>query len=191
MSDEESGFCRENIVLVGFMGSGKSSIGRLLARRLGFQFLDTDQLVIDRAGMEISDIFARYGEPAFREMETSVLLSVSHLRRCVIATGGGAVLSEQNRMIMRQIGFVVGLTASEEVIFDRVSRNNKRPLLQTADPLETMRKLLASRAEAYAAAAQFTLDTTELTHLDALEVIAAEARQAFGWNGNKPREVNC
>jgi shikimate kinase len=191
MSDEDSGICRENIVLVGFMGSGKSSIGRLLARRLGFQFLDTDQLVVDRAGMEISEIFATVGEPAFRELETSVLISVSHLRRCVIATGGGAVLREQNRAIMRQIGFVVGLSASEDVIFDRVSRNSKRPLLQTTNPRETMCQLLHSREEAYSQAAQFTLDTTDLTHAQALERIAVEARKAFGWCGSKPQQVNC
>jgi shikimate kinase len=183
--------CRENIVLVGFMGSGKSSIGRQLAKRLGFQFLDTDQLIVNRAGMEIADIFARDGEAAFRDLETSVLASVAHLQRCVVATGGGAVVRERNRELMREIGFVVGLTASEEVIYERVSRNNKRPLLQTADPRGTILKLLESRKEAYQAAAQFTLDTTNLSHAQAVECILTAARNAFGWSLQRESRVGC
>jgi shikimate kinase len=185
MPAKEIAPCRENIVLVGFMGSGKSSIGRLLARRLGFQFLDTDQLIIDRTGSDIGSIFASRGEPAFRDLETSVLTSISHLRRCVVATGGGAVLRVQNRSLMQQIGFVVGLTADEETIFDRVCRNNKRPLLQTANPRETLKELLHARAGAYADAAQFTLDTTAMTHAQAVEEIVAAARRAFGWTTQK------
>jgi shikimate kinase len=181
---------RENIVLVGFMGSGKSSIGRLLARRLGFQFLDTDQLIVDRTGMQISAIFAKYGEAEFRNMETTALASVCHLRRCVLATGGGAPMREKNRMLMREMGFVVGLTASEDVIYERVSRNNKRPLLQTENPRRTMLKLLDSRRDAYVAAAQFTLDTTRLTHAQAVEQIVAEARRAFGWTGQRKATSN-
>jgi shikimate kinase len=77
----------ENLVLIGFMGSGKSSVGRLLAKELGFQFLDTDQIIVDRSGRQISDIFASEGEPAFRILETEVLRSLLHLRRCVISTG--------------------------------------------------------------------------------------------------------
>ncbi|HET6410349.1 MAG TPA: shikimate kinase [Chthoniobacteraceae bacterium] len=183
--------CRENIVLVGFMGSGKSSIGRQLAKRLGFQFLDTDQLIVDRAGMEIAEIFARDGEAAFRDLETSVLASVAHLQRCVVATGGGAVVREQNQELMREIGFVVGLTAAEDVIYERVSRNNKRPLLQTADPRGTILKLLESRKEAYQSAAQFTLDTTNLSHAQAVESILTAARNAFGWSGQRESRVSC
>ena len=181
MPSDPPSACRENIVLVGFMGSGKSSIGRQLAKRLGFQFLDTDQLIVQRTGKEISQIFAEKGEPAFRELETATLISVSHLNRCVIATGGGAVMREANRAIMREIGFVVRLTASEDVIFERVSRNNKRPLLQTRDPRGTLRTLLESRREFYDAAAQFTLDTTHMAHGQAVEAVVAAARDAFGW----------
>lgn len=181
MSADHPSPCRENIVLVGFMGSGKSSIGRQLARRLGFQFLDTDQLIIERTHKEIAQIFQEEGEPAFRDLETATLNSISHLSRCVIATGGGAVLREQNRALMRELGFVVGLTASEDVIFERVSRNHKRPLLHTPNPRETLSQLLASRREVYAAAAQFTLDTTHLSHAQAVEAVIAAARVAFGW----------
>lgn len=107
------------------MGSGKSSIGRLIAGRLGFIFVDTDALVTQRAGLEI-------------------------------ATGGGIVLRERNRELLRELGLVV-LTANEEVIYERVSRNTKRPLLQTENPRETLSRLLAARDPLYAAAAQWTL----------------------------------
>lgn len=182
MSSDAAPHPQENIVLVGFMGSGKSTIGRRLAKRLGFQFLDTDHLVVERSGKEIPRIFAEQGEAAFRELETSVLNSLSHLHRCVIATGGGAVVRETNRAIMRQLGFVVGLTAAEEIIFERVSRNNKRPLLHTEDPRGTLSRLLGDRREAYREAAQFVLDTSHLTHDEAVEVIVSEARKAFSWH---------
>jgi shikimate kinase len=182
MADEVSSVPRENIVLVGFMGSGKSSIGRLLAKRLGFQFLDTDHLIIERAGMPISEIFAQRGEPAFREMETSVLRSIMHLRRCVIATGGGAVIRDENRELLHQLGLVVGLTAAEDVIFDRVRRNSKRPLLQTEDPKGTLCQLLGERRPLYEEAAHWTLDTTSLTHDRAVSEIIGAARRAFSWH---------
>lgn len=172
---------RQNLVLIGFMGSGKSTIGRLVARRMGFQFLDTDQLIVDRVGMAIPDLFALRGETAFRALETSVLESLAHLNRCVIATGGGAVVREQNRATLRQLGFVVGLTASEAVLFERVSRNSKRPLLQGGDPLATVQEMLARRAPFYADAAQWTIDTSTLSHEQAVTAIIAEARRAFAW----------
>ena len=164
------------------MGSGKSSIGRLLAKRLGFQFLDTDHLIIERAGTPISEIFARHGEPAFRDLETSVIRSIMHLRRCVIATGGGAVLREENRALLHQLGFVVGLNAAEDVIFERVRRNTKRPLLQTADPKGTLGKLLGDRRPLYDDAAHWSLDTTKLTHEAAMHEIIRAARRAFSWH---------
>lgn len=117
---------RQNIVLIGFMGSGKSSIGRLIAGRLGFIFVDTDALVTQRAGLEI-------------------------------ATGGGIVLRERNHELLRELDLVVLLTANEEVIYERVSRNTMRPLLQTENPRETLSRLLTARDPLYAAAAQWTL----------------------------------
>jgi shikimate kinase len=174
---------RENLILVGFMGTGKSSIGRQVARRLGFQFLDTDHLIVEREGAAVADIFAKVGEAAFRALETRTLESLEHLTRCVIATGGGIVMREENRAILRRLGFVVGLTASPEVVFQRVSRNNKRPLLQTEEPRETMHRLLADRAEAYQLAAQFTVDTSAITQPEAAALIVTEARKAFSWQG--------
>lgn len=173
---------RENIVLVGFMGSGKSSIGKRVAKQLGFQFIDTDQIIIDRTGMQISDIFSQEGEQAFRELESSALVSIGHLKRCVIATGGGAVLRDKNRALLRNIGFVIELTASEDVIYERVARNTKRPLLQTENPRETLHQLLETRRPLYEDAAQFILDTTHLDHAAAADAIITEARRAFSWH---------
>ncbi len=172
---------RQNIVLIGFMGSGKTSIGRLIAGRLGFQFVDTDALLVQRTGIEIPEIFRLEGEEHFRDLETGVLESLTHLQRCVISTGGGVVLRERNRELLRELGFVVLLTASEEVIFERVSRNSKRPLLQTPNPRETVAGLLAARQPAYAAAAKFTIDNTTLSHAQTADAVIAEARRAFAW----------
>ncbi|EDY18636.1 Shikimate kinase [Chthoniobacter flavus Ellin428] len=172
---------RNNIVFIGFMGSGKTSVGRLVAQRLGFQFVDTDAVVVERAGMQISEIFARHGEPWFRDHETSALSSLSILNRSVISTGGGIVLRPQNRALLQELGFVVWLTASEDVIFERVSRNKKRPLLQTADPRRTVHELLEQRHDLYQGTAQFTVNSTELSHEAAAEAVIAKARKAFSW----------
>jgi shikimate kinase len=171
----------ENVILVGFMGSGKTAIGKLASKLLKFQFLDTDQIIVERSGRQISEIFSIEGEAFFRKLETTVLESLSHLNRCVISTGGGAVLSEGNRSILRALGFVVLLTASEEILYERISRNSKRPLLQTENPRATLSTLLAARRDAYDSAAEFTLDTTHLTHNAAAEALEAAARTAFAW----------
>lgn len=170
-----------NIVLVGFMGSGKTSIGRLVAQRLGFQFIDTDAVIVERLGMQIPKIFEQHGEAWFREQETATLRSLGHLNRAVISTGGGIVVREENHPILRGLGFVVWLTASEDVIFERVSRNKKRPLLQTADPRQTVHELLEARRHLYEAVAQYTLDTTALAHETTATALIAEARRAFSW----------
>lgn len=170
-----------NIVLIGFMGSGKTSIGRLVAQRLGFQFIDTDAVVVERVGLPIAEIFAHHGEAWFREQETSALRSLAILNRAVISTGGGIVLRAGNRALLRELGFVAWLTASEEVLFERVSRNKKRPLLHTDDPRTTVHELLATRRPLYEEAAQITVDSSLLTHEAAANLLIAEARRAFSW----------
>ncbi len=171
-----------NLVLIGFMGSGKSSIGRILATKLGFQLLDTDALVVEAAGMQITEIFAQKGEPSFREYESRALefLRQRQTRNAVVATGGGIVTQPGNVPLLHELGFVVELTASEEVIFERVSRNKARPLLHTPNPRETVANLLAARAPLYAAAADFTVDTSYKTHAQAADAIIAEACKRYG-----------
>jgi shikimate kinase len=172
---------RNNIVFIGFMGSGKTSIGRLVAQRLGFQFVDTDAVIVERVGMPVVEIFAKHGEPWFREQETAVLRSFGIHHRAVISTGGGIVLRPENRELLHELGFVVWLTASEDVIFERVSRNKKRPLLQTANPRATVHELLEQRRPLYEKTAQFTVDSTHLTHDAAADAVIVEARRAFSW----------
>ena len=172
---------RTNIVLIGFMGSGKTSIGRLVAHRLGFQFVDTDALIVERVGLPVADIFAQRGEDWFREQESATLRSLGILSRAVISTGGGIVTREENHALLRDLGFVVWLTASEDVIFERVSRNKKRPLLHTPDPRATVHELLEKRRGFYQACAQFTLDTSSLAHDASANALIAEARRAFLW----------
>ncbi len=171
----------QNIVLIGFMGSGKTSIGRLVAQRLGFQFVDTDAVIVERAGMQVAEIFERHGEAWFREMETTTLRSLGILNRAVISTGGGIVVREENHALLRTLGFAIWLTASEEVIFERVSRNKKRPLLQTPNPRATLHELLEKRGALYATVAQFTIDSSRLSHEAAADMVIAEARRVFSW----------
>jgi shikimate kinase len=169
----------QNVVLIGFMGSGKSSVGRRVAALLDFKFVDADALLVERQGREIAEIFASEGEETFRDLESEVLASLTSQAGCVISTGGGVILREKNRALLQKLGLVVWLTASEDTLFARVSRTNKRPLLQTADPRATVAALFAARRPLYAAAAQFTLDTTTFSHAQAAEAVVAEARRVF------------
>jgi shikimate kinase len=171
----------QNLVLIGLMGSGKSSVGRLAAKALRFQFFDTDQLLVERAGKSIAEIFATEGEAAFRSLETQVIESLGLMTRCVISTGGGAVVAERNRVLLRELGFTVWLTASEEALFERVSRASHRPLLQTDDPRGTLARLMHERAPSYEATARHVVDTTELAQPAVVQQVVSAAREAFAW----------
>jgi shikimate kinase len=146
------------------MGCGKSSVGREIAKRCRFAFVDTDQLIRRRFNKSIPEIFAQFGEEVFREQEYLSLLELEHATNMVLATGGGIVVRPQNRPLLKQLGSIVWLTADEQTIWDRVSRNQLRPLLHTADPRETMRRLIEERRPTYAALADVTVDSTGLTH---------------------------
>lgn len=175
-----SGVRRGPIILIGFMGSGKSSVGQLIAQRIGCPFRDTDRLVIRETGLEISELFAEKGEAFFRDRETAALRSLAGEQNCVIATGGGIVTVAENRTLLGELGFVVFLKADEETIFARVSRNQKRPLLQTDNPRQSLHDLLEKRLPLYEAAAHFTVDTSGRSHREiADEIMAASAD--FSW----------
>jgi len=174
-----------NFVLIGFMGSGKSSIGRILATKLGFPIVDTDAMVVETAGMPITEIFSHGGEEAFRNYESDVLRRLANRLTpgMVIATGGGIVTREENMPLLRQLGFVVLLHAHEDILFERVSRNKLRPLLHTPNPRETFSRLLTVRGPLYEAAADFMVDTGTHTHTQAADAIIDEARKRFPvWN---------
>jgi len=139
------------IVLVGMMGSGKSSVGRRLASRLGLPFVDADTEIETAAGMTIPDIFAQRGETEFRDGERRVISRILTTRSpLVLATGGGAFMNAETRERIARLGISVWLKAEPEVLMRRVRKRSNRPLLQTADPEGTLRRMLAEREPIYA-----------------------------------------
>lgn len=138
-----------NLALIGFMGTGKSSVGRLAAHLLHFTFLDTDKVVEARAGKPIADIFEQDGEPAFREWERRVVEELTQRTRTVIATGGGLTANELNLASLKTHALLVCLWASPETIYERVRAHSHRPLLNDADPQAKIRELLSAREPYY------------------------------------------
>jgi shikimate kinase len=155
---------RRSIVLVGMMGVGKSSVGRRLAARLGIPFADADTEIEKAAGMSIADIFARHGEADFRSGEARVIARLLESGPQVLATGGGAFMNVKTRDAIRAKGVSIWLKAEFEVLLRRISkRRNERPLLQTDDPAETLRTLLAEREPIYAQV-DFTVHSRDVSH---------------------------
>jgi shikimate kinase len=157
----------KNIALIGFMGSGKSTIGRLLAQRLGWHLTDTDYLVEQVAGCSIPQLFEREGEKAFRDRETAILLGVTMGERQVIATGGGAVLREENVAALRGGSLVVYLTARADVLAERVGRRpGQRPMLDHdhdtgESPLTKILRMLAERGPLYQKSCHLVVDSSD------------------------------
>ena len=147
-----------NIVLCGFMGCGKTTVGRMAARRLGIPFVDMDACIEEQAGMTVSEIFAVKGEPAFRRMETEVARQLSGQDNLMIATGGGTVLNPENAALLKQNGVIVLLQVSPETVLWRLRNNSTRPLLQRPDKAEAVRALMAERMPAYKHAAGIILN---------------------------------
>jgi shikimate kinase len=138
-----------NLALIGFMGSGKSCVGRVVADRLRFTFLDTDHVIEARAGKAVVDIFAQDGEPAFRQWERRVVEELTRRNRTVIATGGGLPMDEANLASLKTHALVICLWASPETIWERVRDHSHRPLLNDPDPLAKLRQILATREPYY------------------------------------------
>jgi shikimate kinase len=139
----------KNIVLTGFMGTGKTEAGRILAKKLGYTLIDADTEIEKEQKMTITEIFKQCGEPEFREIEADVIRRLSMIQNAVISTGGGAVLRQENMDNLRRNGVIVCLTASPETILKRTSNNNDRPLLQVEDPLQKIKELLEFRRPYY------------------------------------------
>lgn len=139
----------ENLALVGFMGTGKSSAGRLAAEALHFEFVDTDDLIESQCGMAIEEIFKSQGEPIFRQLEKELVQTLCQRRKTVIATGGGLVADPENLASLKSHALVICLWASPETIWERVRAQTHRPLLQTPDPLGKIRELFARRDPIY------------------------------------------
>lgn len=166
-----------NIYLTGFMGTGKSAVGRELAKKKKWRFLDLDQLIELKEKRAIADIFSSSGEAYFRKLEQEALKEVSKENKFVVACGGGIVLNKYNIKLMKETGRVICLTAKPEVIMKRVSGQAHRPLLNVSDPRAQIELLLKLRAPYYAQAG-VALDTSKLSIRQAVEKIIKLSRQA-------------
>jgi len=131
------------------MGCGKSTVGRLVAQDLGFQFVDTDALVEEKAGIPITEIFAAEGEQAFRQLEREIILELAKEEKQVIATGGGAIMNPENLASLKSHALIICLWANAESIHERTKHQTHRPLLQGEDPLGAIRTMLAEREPVY------------------------------------------
>lgn len=166
-----------SVVLIGMMGAGKSSIGRRLARRLGMQFVDADQEIEEAAGCTIPDIFRLYGEAAFREGERKVIERLLADSPKIVATGGGAFMNEKIRGEIERRAISVWLRAEMNILLERVSRRNDRPLLKQGDPEEILQRLIAERYPTYELA-DITIDSGDGPHELVVEAIVARVEEA-------------
>lgn len=167
------------VILVGLMGAGKSTIGRRLASALCLPFVDSDQEIVEAAGCSIADIFESYGETIFRDLEQRVLLRLAASNPCVIATGGGAFINPVIRQAIKEKSTSVWLKADLEVLLERVSRRDTRPLLKTGDKGVILSKLMEERYPVYAEA-DITIDSNAGLHEAVVDniVSALKARGA-------------
>lgn len=165
------------VVLIGFMGAGKTTIGKALSKKNRIAFVDTDQKIVEKAGMTIPEIFAAQGEEAFRQIESQVLKDLLLLSgRAVISTGGGLPLREENRRLLQRMGSVVYLKISPETVLNRLKGDNTRPLLQGPGGRERVGELLEAREPFYREAADFILKADGKT----VEQIVEEAEERLG-----------
>jgi shikimate kinase len=160
----------KNIILTGFMGTGKTAVGRRLAMLLNMELIDVDTEIEKSQQMTINEIFKQFGEPGFREIETDMIQKLSERRDVIISTGGGAVLKQKNMDALRKQGIIICLMASPQTILKRTSHNSNRPLLKVEDPFEKIKELLNFRKPFYEKA-DILIDTEDKTPLQIAEEI--------------------
>ena len=163
-----------NVILIGFMGTGKSSTGKMLAQRLGCAFIDMDVKIEEDAGMTIPEIFAQFGEEHFRQLEHELALKLSTRRNAVISTGGGTVKNPANVAALKKSGVLVCLKANVDTVLERTQSRGMRPVLDkedNGDRRQAVEKLLAEREKFYQQA-DFSVDTSDLSPLQVVEIIA-------------------
>ena len=163
---------KSNIIITGFMGTGKSVVAKQLACKLKMEFIDMDRIIEERRGMSIADIFAGHGENYFREQENKLVKELSQKENKVIATGGGTLLSSYNAGMLGQTGEIVCLYADSQTIYNRVNKKNDRPLLKGENVLSEINRLLEERKKVYS---NFTIkiDTTNLSVQEVVDKIIA------------------
>ena len=172
----------KNIVLIGFMGTGKTSVGKLIAARLNRCFIDVDKKIEAEQNMSINEIFAKYGEEKFRQIESEVIAKISRYTNVVVSTGGGAMLRAENRKKLAKNSVIISLDASVEAIIKRTSKSDNRPLLNVEDKEEKISNLLKERDEAYKKA-DYVIDTSCYSLQDVAENIIVFLRQGGYLNG--------
>jgi len=160
----------KNIALVGFMGTGKTAVARILAERFKADFVDLDSLIEEKENMKIADIFSLKGEPYFRQIEKDVVREISSKQGKIVACGGGVVLDEENIRNLKKGGFLICLSARPEIIFERTMSYTYRPLLNVKDPKAKIEELLRLR-QPYYAQADYTVDTSNLSLEDVVGMI--------------------
>lgn len=160
-------------MLIGFMGAGKSAVGRELARQTNLARHDTDEMIRERFGISIPEIFAQHGEETFRDAETDALRGLQGQSNLILVTGGGIVMREENVRLLRSMGTTMWLDAPEEILWERASRRQNRPLLQTADPRAKFTSLLRARLPFYQSAADRRVDTAGASIADVAAEIAS------------------
>ena len=166
---------KDNIVLIGFMGSGKSTVGKALADKLSMDFIDTDEYIVNETGMSIAEIFEKKGEAEFRRIETKTLSKLrDSLNNTVLATGGGVPLRRENALLLKEIGKVFYLTAANRTIYDRVKDDTKRPLLKCDDPYAKICAMMKERGSLYEKACDKNIDTNSNDLEEVLEAITQE-----------------
>jgi shikimate kinase len=164
----------ENIYLVGLMGAGKTTIGRFLSKRLEQDFVDTDKELEARTGVSIPTIFEIEGEEGFRKRESQLILDISGERGRIVATGGGSVLREENRLNMRASGFVIYLDVSPRTLWERTRHDRNRPLLQVSNPLEKLTQLFVTRDPLYRETAHLVMNAERMTPHGILQYLFRE-----------------
>lgn len=167
-----------HVAFVGLPGSGKSSVGRQLARRLSWPFMDSDHVIEERIGLSIREFFEREGEDAFRDLEQTVVDELTAGSPCVLSTGGGAVLRKINREHLKQRTHAVYLHSPPEEVFRRLRHDRNRPLLQVADPLARLRELYALRDPLYRESARFVMETGRPSVASLVNMIADQLEEA-------------
>lgn len=162
----------KNIVLIGYMGSGKTTIGKQLAKELGYEFCDTDAIIEKNEGCKISDIFHQNGEEYFRKIETKTILDMSgSLEHAIISTGGGMPCLEENAKLLKQLGTVIYLKVTKETVLHRLQKDQSRPLLQDGDKVPKVEKMLRIRGPLYERAANHIIETDNLSVKEVVERI--------------------
>lgn len=161
----------ENIILTGYMGSGKTTVGKKVAILKNYTFVDTDEMIVEQQKRSIKEIFAEDGEQTFRNLETTLLRQLVDEKReyMVISTGGGMPLREENRKLLSKLGKVVYLKASPATIYDRIKGDTARPLLQCANPMKRIEEMLAAREPMYEEGAVLIVNVNELRQSEAAE----------------------